>query len=124
MSAEWVHVIVAVAGVIVGGLITTAIRIWRGGYVVGKTEGGIRSEFQKSLAEAINQSEEHFEQKVETLVKHFTDTFSALRQKINDVELNTERNFLSKGDFDKFHKEYREDMRDLKSSIANISRGT
>jgi len=47
--------------------------------------------------------------------------FSAIRQKINDVEINAERSFVSKRDFDEWRSEYREDMRDLKQSIASIA---
>lgn len=47
----------------------------------------------------------------------FGETLKGLRQKINDVELDTERRFVAKDDFNDFREEYREDMRDLKKKI-------
>ena len=75
-----------------------------------------------SFRTAISESETKIEEKVDLARESFDETLKGLRQKINDVELNSERSFVAKGDFDDFRKEYREDMRDLKSSIAAISK--
>ena len=114
VSPEWAHVIIGIIGLIAGG----AGGIFAGGWRMGRIEGRIKLHFQSSLAE----SEQKFLAKVEDETKAFEQTLLALRQKINDVELDTERRFLPRGDFDDFREEYREDMRDLKQSIAGITR--
>jgi len=101
----WMHAVVGILGAgagAVGG-------IFVGGYRVGKTEG--------RLALSIKTSEIKMEEKLEATVRDFGETLLGIRQKINDVELDTERRFLQKGEFDDFRKEYREDMRDLKFMI-------
>ena len=54
----------------------------------------------------------------EALVEQFKESFSGLRQKINDVELDAQKTFVNKDDFKEFREEYRDDMRDLKALIA------
>ena len=61
----------------------------------------------------------HIEQDIR---KDFDQMVGNIRQRINEVELEAQRNFVAKPDFEDFRKEYREDMRDLKNSIAHISR--
>jgi len=63
----------------------------------------LRVEMKTSLAEATEGPEE--------FIKSVGDTFSALRQKINDVERDGLIRFLPKDDFTDFLKEYREDQR-------------
>lgn len=45
-----------------------------------------------------------------------------MRQKINDVELNSERRFLPKDDFGAFREEYREDMKRIFEKLDNLPR--
>lgn len=114
MSFEWAHIIIASLSALAGGVSGLVAGVWR----IARFEGRLTASFQKS----INDCERRFEDKVEHITGTFDETLKGLRQKINDVELETERGFVAKGDFDDFRKEYREDMRDLKSSIAGISK--
>ena len=108
MGADWANVIVAALGIAFGGV----GGIFTGGLRLGRIEGRLQMQ--------ISESEKRIEEKVELARQSFDETLKGLRQKINDVELNSERSFVAKGDFDDFRKEYREDMRDLKASIANL----
>jgi hypothetical protein len=114
MNFEWAHVIVGVLSAFLGGVGGLIAGVWR----VAHIEQAIREDFQK----AISRAENGIEVKVEALVAQFHDTFQALRQKIGDVELETARGFVAKREFEDFRAEYREDMRDLKKSISEISR--
>lgn len=113
-SLEWAHVIFAGAGVIVGGVSGLVAGVWR----VAHIEQDIRKDCSQEIAEATHELGEQ----VRDLAGQFDETLKGLRQKINDVELETVRGFVAKGDFDDFRTEYREDMRDIKSSIAAIPR--
>lgn len=56
------------------------------------------------------------------LVSQFKESFEGLRRQQDDHKLDVEKRFLLKDDFRDFRDEYREDMRDLKASIATIAR--
>jgi len=114
INLEWAHVIFAGGGAIVGAVGGLIAGVWK----VAHIEQDLRRDFGQDIAEATHEVGE----KLSELASQFDETLKGLRQKINDVELETERRFLPKGDFDDFRNEYREDMRDLKDSIARISR--
>lgn len=113
MNFEWAHIVIAIVSLIFGGGTGLAAGVWR----VARIEGKVRDDFKK----CIDETKDAIEAKVEALVGQFQDTFSALRQKINDVELQTERLFVSKSGFDEFRKEYREDMASLMKKIDHIT---
>ena len=52
--------------------------------------------------------------------QQFRDTFTALRQKINDVELGTEKHFVSKQGFESFLAEYREDRKERREDMKTV----
>jgi hypothetical protein len=111
---EWLHLAIALVSVFAGALGGLAAVVWR----IARIEGRMKLCFKTDLSEC----EKRFAQKVEKATEAFDETLKGLRQKINDVELETVRGFVAKGDFDDFRAEYREDMRDLKNSIAQITR--
>lgn len=113
MVFEWVHLIIGLASAIFGGGAGLAAGVWK----VARIEGQIKEEFKAY----IDETKTGIEERVEALVGQFQDTFAALRQKINDVELHTERLFVSKAGFDEFRKEYREDMASLMRKIDHIT---
>src|SRR6266704_5630407 len=103
MNPEWAHVIFAAAGMVAGGVIGLITGVWKLAHV----EQNIRKDFAEEIAAAIQDREE----KLSTLADQFDETLKALRQKINDVELDTVRYFVPKPDLERFLTEYREDMR-------------
>lgn len=56
------------------------------------------------------------------LADQFKEAFNGIRRQIDEHRLHTEEKFVRKDDFKEFRDEYRDDMRDLKASIASISR--
>lgn len=110
MDLQWAHAVAAILGVVAGG----ASGIFSAGWWMGRIEARMKLHFQKSVTD----SEKRIEDKVEQVAVGFDETLKGLRQKINDVELDAERRFLLKNDFNDFREEYREDMRDLKALVG------
>ena len=110
---DWVHMIVggisAVAGA-AGGLVAG---IWR----IAHIEHDLRRDFEQEVAEATHELGE----KLDNLSNQFDETLKGLRQKINDVELYTEREFMSKDGFDEFRREFREDMKSLNEKLDRMN---
>lgn len=114
INLEWAHVIFAGAGAIVGAVGGLIAGVWK----VAHVEQEIRKDCSQEIAEAAHE----LGGKLSDIASQFDETLKGLRQKINDVELEMVKGFVAKGDFDDFRAEYREDMRDLKNSIAQIPR--
>lgn len=109
-ALPWIQPLSALFGAAVGA----AGGIFAGGYRLGRIEARLEMQFRG----AVDASEKSIEKNVRTSQTAFDETLKALRQKINDVELDAERRFLLKDDFNDFREEYREDMRDLKGLIS------
>lgn len=114
VSFEWAHVIIGAVSAVFGATGGLIAGVWR----VAHIEQDLRKDFSQELAEAVHE----LGLKIENSGDQFDETLKGLRQKINDVELDSVRNYVAKPDFDDFRKEYREDMRDLKQSISTIPR--
>ncbi len=112
INLEWAHVIIGVVSAIGGGGAGLVVGVWK----VAHIEQNIRLDYARDLADVV----QDMKKEMSEMSDPFDETLKALRQKINDVELDSERRFSAK--FDDFRKEYREDMRDLKQSISQIPR--
>lgn len=111
---EWAHAVAAILGAMFGAVGS----IFTGGWRLGRIESRLKLHFQQ----AINESEKRIEDKVDSATGAFDETLKGLRQKINDVELDTERRFLLKGDFNDFREEYRENTNRIFDKLDQISR--
>lgn len=100
---EWIKAIVP----FISGAIGILVGIWHAGKKSGKEE-----------ADRDLQMNERLSAKVKEAIMPFDETLKGLRQKINDVELDTVKGYVAKGDFNDFREEYREDMRDIKAMIS------
>lgn len=114
VNLEWAHVIIGVVSAIGGAGAGLVVGVWK----VAHIEQSIRLDYARDLADVV----QDMKKEMSEMSDPFDETLKALRQKINDVELESHRGFVAKGDFDDFRKEYREDMRDLKQSISQIPR--
>lgn len=114
VSVEVIHVAIALGSALFGGVGGLVAGVWR----VARVHTDLRREITKEISEAMKALEE----KVDHTVTQFDETLKGLRQKINDVELDTARSYVVREDFDDFRKEYREDMRDLKHSLAELKK--
>jgi hypothetical protein len=113
MNFEWAHVIIGFVSALAGGGAGLIAGVWRVAHIEQELERGFQAK--------ISAVKDGLEEKVESLVVQFEESFKGLRQKINDVELQTERLFMSKDGFNDFRKEYREDMQSLMKKIDHIT---
>jgi|ERR1700748_1300940 len=120
-GGEW---ILQVAGSVVGGVGAAVLTIISWAYRAGGKEPELKSFFKEEISAAekrieikIGEAEKRSDQKVTELVGHFSDTFSALRQKINDGELRLEREFLRKEDYKALRQEDRADFAQFEKRI-------
>jgi hypothetical protein len=127
MAGDWDWVKVALQGSfsLLSGAAGLFIGIWHAGKKSGKQEADLENKIRQDTDDRLKKAIEKMEATIAVamddrhgLVDEFRDTFASLRQKINDVELESERRFLPRDDFTNFLKEYRADMRDLKAMIG------
>ena len=125
-DADWLKIAVQSGAALLSGIAGLFIGVWQAGHKRGKEDAAIEERLRQEISDEIGRLREELMKAIaavadnrELLVGQFHDSFAAIRQKVKDVELDMERRFLEKGEFDDFRKEYREDMRDLKAMIAN-----
>lgn len=88
-------------------------------------ETAVKDDYNAKFKELREEMAEHaktVEASGDLLVSQFRESFEGIRRQIDDHKLDVERRFLPKEDFREFREEYREDMREIKASIANIAR--
>lgn len=122
---DWLHATIASISSVIGGAAGLVAATWR----LARIEPALRLDIKRDIAgienelrDEINVGEKRISAKIEEAAQLFDETLKALRQKINDVELETARGFISKPHFDDFRREYREDMRRLMDKIDEIAR--
>lgn len=112
INLDWVHVIIGGLSAVGGGAGGLIAGVWR----VAHIEQALRRDFEQDIAETSHE----LGQKLDHISDQFEETLKGLRQKINDVELYTEREFVSKAGFDDFRREFREDMKSLNEKLDRI----
>lgn len=115
MNLEWAHAVAAIIGACFG----VASSLFTGGWRFGRIEGRLKLHVQETMID----SEKRLEAKLDTATSAFDETLRALRQKINDVELNSERRYLLKDEFSDFRTEYRQDMARIFSKLDSLPGG-
>ncbi len=114
MNVQWVQGVAVILSAMVGAI----CGIFTAGWRLGRIEARLKLEFKTALSEA----EKRIEDQVRQSTGLFDETLRGIRQKINDVELSTERRFVPRDEFAEFRDEYRQDMRDLKALIAQAGK--
>lgn len=99
----------------IGGLVVGA---WRWGRKSATAEHQTKEDYESKIAKAAVAMDD----RLDMLVSQFKETFTGLRRQMDEDRLHTEQSFLRKDDFKDFREEYRDDMRELKKQIAEISR--
>ena len=114
VDLEWAHFLFAGLGAIGGAAGGLIAGVWR----VANIEHNIRKDFTQDIAEATQELSD----KLTSLAGNFDETLRGLRQKINDVELTSERRFLLRETFDDFREEYRDDVKRIFDRLDNLPR--
>lgn len=109
-----------------GGMILGA---WQWGRSSAKKEHAVKDDYDakiRALREEMRTvMATHAEKSSDSndlLVDQFKEAFDGLRRQMDEHRFYTEKDFMKKEDFRDFREEYRDDMRDLKASIAAIAR--
>lgn len=118
-DTDWARIAIEAAGWAASSMAGLVVGAWRGGRRSAIHDQKVKEDYDSKITAA----ERRGEVKVQTEIAAFRDTVIALRQKINDVELATERGFVAKPDFDDFRKEYREDRNRMFEKLDEIMQG-
>ena len=109
-----------------GGMILGA---WQWGRSSAKKEQSVKDDYDtkiRALREEMRAVMATHAQKADDgkdmLTDQFKEAFDGLRRQMDEHRFYTEKDFMKKEDFRDFREEYRDDMRDLKASIAAIAR--
>lgn len=124
-GGEWVDVSIKAGISLVSGLGGLLIGVWRWGRSSALAEQSVANQIAALREEVRNEMATHIKKmddSRETLVDQFKESFDGMRRQIDEHRYYTEKDFLKKEDFKDFREEYREDMRDIKTAIANIAR--
>lgn len=124
-GGDWVEIAIKALAALAGGIVGIFVAVWKWGRDSAKAEQAVknqitalRDEVRTEMAAQATKSEA----RTDLLVEQFKETFDGIRRQIDEHRYYTEKDFLKKEDFKDFREEYREDMRDLKASIAGIAR--
>jgi hypothetical protein len=124
-GVEWIEIALKAGIALSGGIGGLFIGIWKWGRSSAKAEQAVKNQIT-ALREEVRKEMAAHVQKIEDghddLVNHFEESFNGIRRQIDEHRYYTEKDFMKKDDFKNFREEYREDMRDLKASIAGIAR--
>lgn len=119
---DWVKTALQAIVPLVTGTAGLFLGTWQAGKKSGKQEAEIEAKIKADIKAEFDKQLEGMRNEMRTAVaeasdnrdlftQQFQDTFAALRQQINNVELAVERRFLPQPSFDKFLDEYRDDRR-------------
>ncbi len=124
-GGEWIEVGIKAGIALAGGIGGLFLGVWRWGRSSAQADQAVKDDYDAKIAEVRKEMAAHV-QKVDDgndlLVSQFKEAFEGIRRQIDEHRYYTEKDFLKKEDFKDFREEYREDMRDLKASIAGIAR--
>ncbi len=126
---EWGKIAIEAGISLASGIVGAVGWIWKRGRNSARAEQAVKDDYNakiSALRDEMRTTMATHALKVEDgndlLVSQFKESFEGMRRQIDEHKFYTEKDFLKKEDFKEFRDEYREDMRDLKASIASISR--
>lgn len=124
-GGEWIEVAIKAVIALSGGIGGLFLGVWKWGHSSAAAEQAVKNQIT-ALREEVRKEMAAHVQKIEDghdeLVNHFEESFNGIRRQHDDHKLDVEKRFMLKDDFKDFREEYREDMRDIKTAIANIAR--
>jgi len=124
-GGEWIEIAIKAGVALSGGIGGLFLGVWKWGRFSAKAEQTVENQITALREEVRREMAVHvhkIENSHDDLVSHFEESFNGMRRQHDDHKLDVEKRFMLKDDFRDFREEYREDMRDLKASIAGIAR--
>ena len=131
MNFDADHILTALFSGGGGGLGGFIVGLWRAKHIKTKIKSEVMSEIRTevsakidaakiALAEKVDNGVREIEEKLDETAGAFDETLKGLRQKINDVQLGTEQDFVRKDGFDRFLGEYREDRKEQREDMRAL----
>lgn len=115
---DWVKTAVQIVSPLVAGIAGLFLGTHQAGKKTGREDAQAEAKISKEIDDKIERLKVEMRTAVadalddnKTFIESVGDTFTALRQKINDVEKDGLIRFLPRDDFTNFLKEYRENQR-------------
>ena len=124
-AGEWIEIAAKAGIALAGGVSGLFIGVWKWGWSSGKAEAAVDtkiSALREEMRTAMATQAKNAEARTDLLVEQFKESFDGIRRQLDEHRYYTEKDFLKKEDFKDFREEYRVDMRDIKTAIANIPR--
>lgn len=128
-DTDWVRIGMGAGVSLLSAVGGAFVAVWRWGRQGALDEQKVKDDYDAKIAELRDEVRKDMSahaQKIDEgndlLVAQFKETLDGIRRQHDDHKLDVEKRFLLKDDFRDFREEYREDMRDLKKSIADIAR--
>ena len=128
-GGEWTDIALKAGISLVSGFGGLLLGVWKWGRSSAETEQAVKNDYdakiralREEVRTAIMTHAEKTDDGKELLVGQFKESFDGLRRQMDEHRFYTEKDFMKKEDFRDFREEYRDDMRDLKASIAAIAR--
>lgn len=127
-GGEWTEVAIKAGISLVSGFGGLILGVWKWGRSSAKAEQAVKDDYDAKIAALRHEvrtdmasMEKGSNASREALVDQFQESFAGIRRQLDEHRFYTEKDFMKKEDFRDFREEYREDMRDLKASIAVIA---
>jgi mevalonate pyrophosphate decarboxylase len=124
----WTRIGIQISGYAASSLVGGLVGIWQWGRSSAKAEQSIKDDYDAKIVAlrewaraSMSESEKSATARNELLVEQFKESFDGIRRQIDQLRLDTEREFMQKEDFREFRKEYREDMATLMKKIDHIT---
>lgn len=118
MAGEWLDVGLKAGISLVSGLAGAFIGVWKWGRSSALAEQAVKDELRSEITalreEVRRDMADHrtsSDESREALVDQFKETLEGMRRQFDKHQLDTERDFLRKGEFQAFREEYRQDQR-------------
>ena len=125
---DWVKIAIEAASPLISGTIGVIVGAWRGGRRSAQHDQRVKEDYERQIDELRDETrksmgayEKAATARNDLFAEQAKEAFAGIRRQIDELRLDTEKRFLPKNDFADWRKEYREDMRDLKESIADIA---
>ena len=119
-GTDWIHWLTGLGGLL--GFAAVPLQwVFRAGGAVPKIKEDIKEEIKSDLAAFENRIEDRMDstaQAFDETLRGFREKINLVGEKINQVELYTERHFITKTDFASFVAENRQNQRELKDLLS------
>lgn len=126
---DWAKLAFQIGTYALSSAVGLGVGLWRAGRKSAESEQAVKDDYTAKIHALREETRTHMathaskvEDGSDLLVSQFKESFEGLRRQHDDHKLDIEKRFMLKDDFKDFRDEYRDDMRDLKASIASIQR--